>query len=118
VRFVDPTKPDANDKVLDESTEVEEETVPNSNGSNGDLMEILQMEFEKDRDTKESNNDNDGDEKVKSSENVSSVKDSGSPEKLPISDDEEDEDEEEDDKNTSDSKSSSAPGTDDKKKKP
>lgn len=74
------------------------------------------MEFEKDRDTKESNND--GDEKVKSSENVSSIKDSGSPEKLPLSDEDEEEDDEDDDKNTSDSKSSSAPGTDDKKKKP
>lgn len=65
------------------------------------------MEFEKDKDTKES----DGDDRVKSTENVS-IKDLGSPEKLPLSDDDDD-----DDKN-SDSKSSSVPGTDDKKKRP
>lgn len=66
------------------------------------------MEFEKDKDTKEN------DDKLKSTENVS-IKDLGSPEKLPLSD--EDDDEDDDDKNTSDSKSSSVPGTDDKKKK-
>lgn len=68
------------------------------------------MEFEKDKDTKEM--DNDDDDKAKSSEDVS-IKDSASPEKLPLSDDDDDDD----DKN-SDSKSSSAPNTDDKKKKP
>ncbi|XP_070491619.1 solute carrier family 12 member 4 isoform X4 [Chironomus tepperi] len=89
VRFVDTSsKTDISDKVLDESTE---------------------MEFEKDKDTKEM--DNDDDDKAKSSEDVS-IKDSASPEKLPLSDDDDD-----DDKN-SDSKSSSAPNTDDKKKKP
>lgn len=62
------------------------------------------MEFEKDRDTKENN------DKVKSTESVS-IKDLGSPEKLPLSDDDDDDD----DKN-SDSKSSSVP--DDKRKRP
>lgn len=70
---------------------------------------LHQMEFEKDRDTKENGED---EEKVKSSENVS-LKDGESSEKLPLSDDDDD-----DDKNNSDSKSSSAPGTDEKKMKP
>lgn len=70
---------------------------------------FYQMEFEKDRDTKENGDD---EEKVKSSENVS-IKDGESSEKLPLSDDDDD-----DDKNNSDSKSSSAPGTDEKKPKP
>lgn len=73
-----------------------------------------QLEFEKDKNTKEGSgdddegSDNETSEKVKSSENVS-IKEMGSSEKLPLSDDE-------DDKNTNDSRASSAPGTGDKKK--
>lgn len=78
------------------------------------LVTLDKMEFEKDKDTKECDDD-ENDEKVKSSENVS-IKEAESSEKLPLSDEEEDD--EDDDKNNSDSKSSSAPGTDDKKKKP
>lgn len=75
------------------------------------------MEFEKDKDTKESDGDDvtESDKMIKSSENVS-IKNEESSEKLPLSD--EDEEEEEEDSKNTDSKSSSAPGTDDKKKKP
>lgn len=80
------------------------------------LADGHQLEFEKDKNTKEVDGDGEDDEasdnetseKVKSSENVS-IKEMGSSEKLPLSDDE-------DDKNTSDSKASSAPGTGEKKK--
>lgn len=112
MRFVDSaTKTEINDKVLDESTEVSEKNLLKNAQKADYFPSIMQMEFEKDKDTKES--DNDDDDKVKSSENVS-IKDAGSPEKLPLSDDDEDDD----DKNNTDSKSSSVPGTDDKKKKP
>lgn len=80
-----------------------------------DVVTPHQLEFEKDKNTKEGNGDDDEEgsdnetsEKIKSSENVS-IKEMGSSEKLPISDDE-------DDKNTNDSRASSAPGTGDKKK--
>jgi hypothetical protein len=78
------------------------------------LADGHQLEFEKDKNTKEIDGDdeegseNETSEKIKSSENVS-IKEMGSSEKLPLSDDE-------DDKNTSDSKASSAPGTGEKKK--
>lgn len=77
------------------------------------FITTLNQEFEKDRDTKENDEE---DEKVKSSENVS-IKGGESSEKLPLSDEDDDDDDDEE-KNNSDSKSSSAPGTDDKKKKP
>lgn len=73
------------------------------------IATLNQMEFEKDKDTKEND---EVEEKVKSSENVS-IKEAESSEKLPLSDDDDDGD---DDKNNTDSKSSSIP--DDKKKKP
>lgn len=128
MRFVDPTKPDANEKVVDESNEVSflwalsltysSHVVVLMNLKLASFFHSIvstfyQMEFEKDKDTKERDED---EEKVKSSENVS-IKGGESSEKLPLSD-EDDDDDEDDDRNNTDSKSSSAPGTDDKKKKP
>lgn len=81
----------------------------------GQHHQQTQLEFEKDKNTKEVEGDedeeaseNDASEKIKSSENVS-IKEMGSSEKLPLSDDE-------DEKNTNDSRASSAPGTGEKKK--
>ncbi|CAO1414154.1 unnamed protein product [Diamesa tonsa] len=86
VRFVDPAKDSASDKVLDESTEIE---------------------FEKDKDTKESGDEVDI-EKVKVTDNLAEMFKDGESSEKALSDDEEDE------KNNTDSKSSN----DDKKGKP